>query len=611
MSETPSDLPGTHRSVQTGDIVKTPLLGHRAWLALGFLLIALALCITIAWQTKDSMSNLPFLHLKSSTAQSSRTQQTLVDQTAWKTAVSLAALATTQEELAYARRAEHLADQDVDQAFAVAFRVAALKQRVLTGDALSLQAKMTQLETTTAADQQVVTQATLKGGDDLEVAQAQLGLDQDELNDAKGDFARASGDQRAQIQQELVAHQADEKKYDASAGTGDAAVAVVRRYGTLARFVAAWHRQNERSALLLEAQSAAQHTVNALIGQHNSMEQSANRQQADTYQQAQQRAEDRIAGLKRLSLQRQLMAAYDDRISTETQLAEVYGKWLAQVALQHRIVAHLVAVQCTYILLILLVAIIASAVVHFVAEREILDRRRIHTLSRILRLCVQVLAFIAVLLVVFGPPQQLSTVIGLTTAGLTVALQDFILGFVGWFLLMGRSGLGVGDIVEINAVTGQVVDIGVFRTTLLETGNWTAKGHPTGRRVAFNNKFAISGQFFNFSTVGQWMWDEITVNLPTGGDARAITDRVHQVVTNETEDDAHRAESEWSASSLQRGLSRFSAEPEVNLRPSTAGFDLVIRYVTRASGRFDRRNKLYRCALEAVHQPDPAPQTAS
>ena len=176
---------------------------------------------------------------------------------------------------------------------------------------------------------------------------------------------------------------------------------------------------------------------------------------------------------------------------------------------------------------------------------------------------------------------------------------------------MGRNGLGVGDIVEINSVTGEVVDIGIFRTTLLETGNWTAKGHPTGRRVAFNNKFAISGQFFNFTTAGQWMWDELTVTVPTGQDPSATSDRVKNVVANETGEDAQQAESEWRRSSLQRGLTQFSAAPDVNLRPSSAGFDLVVRYVTRATGRFDRRNRLYRCVLEAVHQPEPTQDTPS
>ncbi len=603
MAEIPTQEVASPIAPSTRD--RSTFLGQGTWTAIALLLLALLLCAVVVFRTGDAMANVPYLHYKTG---AQRSQQTLVDQAPWKTAVSLGTLAITQEELTFARQAEHLADHDVDQAFAAALRAATLKQRTLTGEALALQTRVNQLQSITAADADTVKQLTPKAGDDLDVAQAQLGLDGDELNDARGDLARASGDQRTAIQQELVTRQAEVKKFDAAATTGETAVAVAQQYRTLARFLEAWRHQNERYALLLEAQAAAIHTAAALVAQHNTLDhatvQQATTQQAGAAQP--QLATDRVASLKRQSLQRQLMSIYDDRIQTQGELADVYGKWSAQVTLQHRTVGHLIAVQCIIILLIVLAAIAASALVHIFAERESLDGRRMRTLSRILRLCVQVLAFLAILLVAFGPPEQISTVIGLTTAGLTVALQDFILGFVGWFLLMGRSGLGVGDVVEISAVTGEVVDIGTFRTTLLETGNWTAKGHPTGRHVAFNNKFAISGQFFNFSTAGQWMWDELTVTVPAGEDTRAVINRVQGVVADETGGDAEQAEAEWSHSSLQRGLSQFSASPDVNLRPSSAGFDLVVRYITRAAGRFERRNRLYRSVLEAVHQPAPS-----
>jgi small-conductance mechanosensitive channel len=355
--------------------------------------------------------------------------------------------------------------------------------------------------------------------------------------------------------------------------------------------------------LLQEAKSSAERDAATLTAAHNALEaHSSGKELADTS--ASLAATDRVAGLKRMSLERQLMSIYDDRIATEQQLAEVYAKWAVQVALQHRILQHLILVQVMWIAAILIVAILLSALARRLAGRESLDKRRTRTLGWIAQLAVQVLALLSILLVVFGPPNQLSTVIGLVTAGLTVALQDFILAFVGWFILMGRNGLGVGDVVEINAVAGEVVDIGLFRTTLLETGNWTAKGHPTGRRVAFNNKYAISGQFFNFSTAGQWMWDELAVPMVEADATPATIERVQKTVTAETESDARQAEAEWKQVSQRHGLSQFSAEPAVNLRPSATGVDLVVRYVTRATGRFERRNTLYQCVLQSLHAPE-------
>jgi small-conductance mechanosensitive channel len=148
-----------------------------------------------------------------------------------------------------------------------------------------------------------------------------------------------------------------------------------------------------------------------------------------------------------------------------------------------------------------------------------------------------------------------------------------------------------------------VVEIGLFRTVLLETGNWTDKGHPTGRRVTFINNFAITGQYFNFSTTGQWMWDEITVNIPPGADTYKTIESIHNAVVKETEKDASQAEMEWQKTTHQNGLSQFKATPSVDMRPAGSGIDIVVRYVIRAGDRFDMRNRLYQSVIDLLHKP--------
>ena len=103
--------------------------------------------------------------------------------------------------------------------------------------------------------------------------------------------------------------------------------------------------------------------------------------------------------------------------------------------------------------------------------------------------------------------------------------------------------------------------------TLLETGNWTDKGHPTGRRVTFINSFAIKGQYFNFSTTGQWMWDEIMFSIPAVGNAYAMIELISEAVLKETEQEARLAEEEWKRVTRKNDLSRFTATPAVSLRP--------------------------------------------
>jgi len=166
---------------------------------------------------------------------------------------------------------------------------------------------------------------------------------------------------------------------------------------------------------------------------------------------------------------------------------------------------------------------------------------------------------------------------------------------------VGKNGIHVGDWVEINGVNGEVAEIGLLTTTLLETGGLADQGHPTGRRISFMNGYAIRGQYFNFSTAGQWMWDEIAVSVPADADIHTVIQSVQKVVADETHENARRAEQEWRHAARGEGLSRFSAEPVVNARPSGSGVDLHLRYVTSASGRFDLRNRLYARVVELLH----------
>jgi hypothetical protein len=74
-------------------------------------------------------------------------------------------------------------------------------------------------------------------------------------------------------------------------------------------------------------------------------------------------------------------------------------------------------------------------------------------------------------------------------------------------------------------------------------------------------------------------------------------------VETETEKNASQAEAEWKRGAHGSSLSRFSATAVENLRPSSGGIDVLVRYVTRASERFELRNRLYQKLLQVLREP--------
>jgi len=589
------------------------ILGKTRLTAVAVLLILLTLCFVFSWVTRGAMANLAFLR-----AHNGAGGQSLVDLRPWQTAQTLASLAVTAEEIEYARDAERLADHEVDQAFAAALRSAKLqsRHRVLTGEALTLSQRVAQLQQELAQDKAAVDQIKAQsaapsptaknattfasGSDALQVAQAQLGLDSDELTDAQRDLERATGDLSVRIQDELAAHEASMRQYDAQQQNGgQIAVVSVKSHGTLAGRIAAWFSQSSRYASIEQALIAAQSDAKELTAEHNTLEAKADAGDAG-------HGPVTLADLQDRSTEREILSIDDDRIQTEQQLASVYGKWASQVLLQHRILLHLILQSVEWIILIALSMIVGDTLVRRLVEHPSLDRRQAHTLRTILEVGIQVMGLLLIVIVFFGPPQQTTTTLGLATAALTIALQDYIIAFLGWFVLVGKNGIRVGDRVEINGVAGEVAEVGLINTTLLETGGSLDRDEPTGRHISFLNGYAIRGQYFNFSTEGQWSWDEITVSVPEPENMQSLAQSVEAMAREQTAENTRLAEEEWKRAPRATRLSRLSAAPTVNLRPSGSGIDMQVRYVTRAPERAETRDRLYRHILALLHDKDRA-----
>jgi small-conductance mechanosensitive channel len=574
------------------------------------LIILTVLVITVAgaFLTRGVMAYLPFLQAKKGNWAGAYVPLGIVDQRPWQTAATLAALAQSAEEWELAREAERLADHEVDQAFSQSLRQASIDKPKLNSKALALQQRITELEKIIKSDEARI--ASLSGASgtnpaaasnpgDLEVAKAQFGLDQNELDDLHQDLARETGDQRIKLQQELGARQAAIKQYNdnVSKSHGQNAVASAEQYKTLAQQIATWRSLGNRKGLVAQAEQLARADLAALADDQARLKAEAAN---DSDKAVRESGSDRIDRLQRMAVRQNIQTILNNRLGTQQQLASLYGRWGEQVEIQRKIVAHLILRSVALIAAICLLTILAGWALQFALAKMLRDPRQKQTLSTVLSLGTQVVGLVLILLASFGVPRQLTTVIGLVTAGLTVVFQDFILAFCGWFVLMGPSGIRVRDWVEIDGVVGEVAQLGLFRTWLLETGNWTAHGHPTGRKISFLNGYAIRGKYFNFSTVGQWMWDEIKVTIPPGAEIHPLIKKVYEAFVRATEADAKMAEAEWKRVTHEEGSPQFSAMPSVNLSPAGAGIDVVIRYITRAGVRVETRNRLYAMAFELM-----------
>jgi len=570
----------------------------------------------------------------------------LVDQGPLRTARSLASTAATPAERELAQEAARVADHEVDLAFASALREAAQHPGAVSPEARQLQARVKKLTAKVAAEQDwenKLGQLAAKAPDtekarleqQQQLVAAQLELDKDELGDAQNDLMRAGGNPAGKIERMREEHE-DATHAPANtplansvaASSASAANAAAGSTGSLIDEVQAWSSVRGALGQVRQAQQEASSAAAALARGHEALEQETQQEQAQSSASAAtpqagsavpsglsaagtapaagaaetgNAAGPSLATLKHLAGDQKTLAEYDQRVQDEQELADVYGSWVAVLQARERAAAHAMLRSLTWILLVLLAVLVADHLIDRFVSKLGTDRKRFLDLRVVLRFTAQALGVLAVVFIVFGKPAQMPTILGLAGAGLTVALKDFIVGFFGWFVLMGRNGIRVGDWVEIEGVGGEVVEIGLLRTVLLETGNWTDAGHPTGRKVAFVNSFAIEGHYFNFSTSGQWLWDELRLSIPADRDPYPFIQEIREIVTKETEASFREAKDEWQRVTRHYGVKSFSAEPAIDVQPTGSGVQVVVRYIARAQQRHELRARLNHAIVELLH----------
>ena len=550
-----------------------------------------------------------------------RRYASLVDQRPLQTARSMSALASGREEIRFARQALRIADHVVDLGFSIAFRdTAAQPTDAKSRDALALVSKaQEQVKADQARVEQLKKELTSGGimeqetfQQELNLTQAQLELDQDELEDAQEGVRRA-GNNSGRLQRLFERHQADEQHQNDPTQNAQASPDQDYESGSFSKQLSAWRELLAKQRQLQQAHDDASQAAENLTQKRDILQRKVSSEETVKQQVRQATANLQaspagkntaaaIASLHQLSTDQKDLSDQAKQIRDHQELADTYSSWIAVVQSHKQTALHGMFRSILLIMLIVLVVYEAGLLIDRLFVDVTLEHRRLRTLRVVVRFAVQAIGLLLIVFICVGMPAQMPTILGLAGAGLTVVLKDFIVAFFGWFVLMGKNGIHVGDWVEINGVVGEVAEINLMRTILLETGNWTDTGHPTGRKVAFMNGYAIEGHFFNFSTSGQWLWDEIELLVPSSEDPYPVIEAIQKLVNSETEANAKTAEQEWARATSHYRVEPVSLTPAINLRPTTSGVELHIRYITRASERFSTRTKLYTALVELLRK---------
>jgi len=199
---------------------------------------------------------------------------------------------------------------------------------------------------------------------------------------------------------------------------------------------------------------------------------------------------------------------------------------------------------------------------------------------------------------------RLSVTLGVVGAGVAVALQDVVASIAGAFSIGFSKLYTVGDRVQIGDTRGDVIDIGLLRTTIMETGSWVSKDLYNGRIVRVPNNIVLKVPVFNYSQGFQFIWDEIKVLFTTATDCQLAREMLLRVARESIGEYLLEAQTSWKVmSDYYRGANP-PLEPNVALAVTAGSLEFSVSYVVDYTKRTAMQDKLFAKIVQEVANSD-------
>lgn len=227
------------------------------------------------------------------------------------------------------------------------------------------------------------------------------------------------------------------------------------------------------------------------------------------------------------------------------------------------------------------------------------------------RLASYALILLLAIITFTGKVQYFTITIGIISAGLAFALQEVILSAAGWVAIFSSNIYKPGDRIDINNVKGDVIDIGITKTTLMEIGEWVNSDNYSGRIVQVSNAFVFKGVVRNYSTDFPFVWDEINLPIRYGSDIPLANKLILDISQAVLTDYANFAKDHWKQMVRKYLIEDAHVEPTLTLKLTDNWVEFNLRYVVDYKKRRTTKDRLFKDIYAAVIQTEGKVQLAS
>jgi small-conductance mechanosensitive channel len=220
--------------------------------------------------------------------------------------------------------------------------------------------------------------------------------------------------------------------------------------------------------------------------------------------------------------------------------------------------------------------------------------------------------FIIGLLIIFNDRLSgLGTALGVAGAGIAFALQEVIVSIAGYIAIFTSNFYRLGDRVQLGGIKGDVVDIGLLRTTLMEVGDWVDGDLYNGKMVRVANSFVFKEPVYNYSGDFPFLWDEIKIPIKTTSDYEYAKKRFYDILKEQVGAFAHSSQEAWNKMIGIYKIENARVQPMVSMKFNESWITFTLRYVVDFKLRRATKSVLYDKILLAIRASEGKIQVAS
>ncbi|QTE22234.1 mechanosensitive ion channel family protein [Polaribacter cellanae] len=205
----------------------------------------------------------------------------------------------------------------------------------------------------------------------------------------------------------------------------------------------------------------------------------------------------------------------------------------------------------------------------------------------------------------------LGTALGVAGAGIAFALQEIIVSIAGYIAIFTSNFYKVGDRVKLGGIKGDVIDIGILRTTLMEIGDWVNGDLYNGKMVRVANSFIFKEPVYNYSGDFPFLWDEITIPIKTDGDYQYAKEKFYEILKEEVGDFSETSQVAWNKMIGTYSLENARVKPMVTMVFDENWITFTLRYVVDYKSRRGTKSILFDKILTSIKSSEGKIEVAS